>query len=124
MGGAILRICLLPLWPFDSSMGILEGDARVVMFWRRYSIKVLPYLNDFMFKKHGFWQCARLARLVEGDFIHTGLKINVPKCHTIPAKQREVARFRRGLCGRQVPGPGRPLRCAQASGDNDFFRVA
>ena len=48
---------------------------------------MLPYLDDFMFMKRGFLLCARLARRVEGDFIRAGLKINVPKCHTIPAQQ-------------------------------------
>jgi len=58
------------------------------MFWRRDFIKVLPYLGDFMFMKHGFWQCARLARRVEGVFIRAGLKIIVQMCTTIPAQQR------------------------------------
>ena len=63
------------------------------MFWRRDSIKVLPYLDDFLFMKHGFWQCALLARRVEGDFIRAGLKINVAKCNTIPAQQRRQIGF-------------------------------
>ena len=45
-------------------------------------------MDDFMFMANGFWQCARLARRMEGDFIRAGLKINVPKCHSITAQQR------------------------------------
>ncbi len=74
-------------WVFSKVM------RELVMFWRRDSIKVLPYLDDFLFMKHGFWQCARLARRVEGDFIRAGLKINVPKCNTIPAQQRRQLGF-------------------------------
>jgi hypothetical protein len=52
---------------------------ELAMFWRRDGVRVLPYLDDFMFMKHGFAPCARLARRMEGDFIKTGLRINVPK---------------------------------------------
>jgi len=47
---------------------------------------VLPYLDDFVFMKHGFCQCARLAHRVERDFIRAGLQINMPKLNTIPAQ--------------------------------------
>ena len=33
----------------------------MVMHWRKGGIKVLPYLDDFVFMKSGFWQCVRLA---------------------------------------------------------------
>ena len=58
------------------------------MFWRRDGVRVLPYLDDPMFIKHGFAACARLARRMEGDFIKTSLRINVPKCHIVPSQQR------------------------------------
>ncbi len=48
---------------------------------------MLPYLDDFMFMSKGFWQCAMLARKVEADSVRAGLRINVPKCHTLPAEQ-------------------------------------
>jgi hypothetical protein len=58
---------------------------------------VLPYLDDFVFMKHGFCHCARLARRVarrvEGDFIRAGVRINVPKCNTTPAQQRRHLGF-------------------------------
>ena len=47
---------------------------------------MLPYLDDFMFMKSGFWQCVRNARRVERDFVRARLRINVPKCHSIPAQ--------------------------------------
>ncbi len=47
---------------------------------------MLPYLDDFMFMERGFWQCARLARRMKRDFFLAGLKINVPKYHSIPAQ--------------------------------------
>jgi hypothetical protein len=74
-------------WVFSKVM------RELVMHWRREGIKVLPYLDDCMFMKHGFWQCARVARRVEGDFIRAGLKINVPKCHSVPAQQRRQLGF-------------------------------
>ena len=74
-------------WVFSKVM------RELVMYWRREGIKVLPYLDDFMFMKHGFLQCASLARRVEGDFIRAGLKINVPKCHSVPAQQRRQLGF-------------------------------
>jgi hypothetical protein len=46
-----------------------------------------------MAMKHGFWPCVRLARKLEGDFVRAGLKINVPKCRTIPARQRRQLGF-------------------------------
>ena len=63
------------------------------MFWRRASISVLPYLDDFMFMKQGFGACVRLARRVEGDLVRAGLRINVPKCRRIPAQQRRQLGF-------------------------------
>ena len=38
--------------------------CELVMYWRRGDIKMLPYLDDFMFIKSGFRQCVRLARKV------------------------------------------------------------
>jgi hypothetical protein len=46
-----------------------------------------------MFMERGFWQCDRLARRVEKDLFGAGLKINVPKCHAIPAQQRRQLGF-------------------------------
>ena len=54
---------------------------------------MLPYLDDVMFMKSGFWQCVRIARRVERDFVRAGLRINVPKCHSIPAQQRRQLGF-------------------------------
>jgi len=54
---------------------------------------MLPYLDDFMFMERGFWQCDRLARRVEKDLFGASLKINVPKCHAIPAQQRRQLGF-------------------------------
>ena len=61
---------------------------ELVMYWRKDGISMLPYLDDFMAMKHGFWACVCLARRPERDFVRAGLKINVPKCRTIPAQQR------------------------------------
>ena len=74
-------------WVFSKVM------RELVMFWRRDGIKLLPYLDDFMFMKSGFWQCVRMARKVERDFVRAGLRINVPKCHVIPAQQRRQLGF-------------------------------
>ncbi len=63
------------------------------MFWRRESITVLPYFDDLMFIKQGFWPCVRLVRRVEGDLVRTGLRINVPKCRRIPTQQRRQLGF-------------------------------
>jgi hypothetical protein len=63
-----------------------KGMRELVMFWRRDGIKLLPYLEDFMFMMSGFLQYARMAWRVERDFIRAGLRINVPKCHSIPAQ--------------------------------------
>jgi hypothetical protein len=59
---------------------------KLVMFWRRDGVRVLPYLDYFMFLKQGFMPCARLARRMEGDFVKAGLRINVPKCRTVPSQ--------------------------------------
>jgi hypothetical protein len=34
-----------------------------------------------------------MARRVEGDFVRAELRINEPKCHTIPAQQRRQLGF-------------------------------
>jgi len=57
----------------------------LVMYWRKGGIRLLPYLDDFLFMAKGCRQCAMLARKVEADLVRTGLTINVPKCHTLPA---------------------------------------
>ena len=57
----------------------------MVMHLRRRGIRLLPYLDDFLIVAKGFWQCAKLARKVEADFVRAGLRINVPKCHAPPA---------------------------------------
>ena len=64
-----------------------------VMFWSKDNIKLPPYLDDFMLMKIGFWQCVRMARQVERHFVRAGLRINVPKCHMIPAHQRRQLGF-------------------------------
>jgi hypothetical protein len=74
-------------WVFSKVM------RELVMYWRRDGISVLPYLDDFMAMKQGFWACCRLARRLEGDFVRAGLRINVPKCHRIPAQQRRQLGF-------------------------------
>ena len=61
---------------------------ELVMYRRRGGIRLLPYLDDFVFMAKGFWQCAMLARKVEADFVRAGLRINVPKCHILPAQKR------------------------------------
>jgi hypothetical protein len=54
---------------------------------------VLPYLDDFMAMKQGFWACVRLARRLESHFVRAGLRINVPKCHMISTQQRRQLGF-------------------------------
>ena len=66
---------------------------ELVIDWRRDGIKLLPYLDDFMFMKVGFLQCVRMARRMEIDFVRAGLRIIVPKYHTIPAQQRRHLGF-------------------------------
>jgi len=46
---------------------------ELVIHWRRNGTKALSYLDDFMFMKYKFWQCTRVARRVEGNFIKAGL---------------------------------------------------
>ncbi len=74
-------------WVFSKVM------RELVMHWTRGGIRVLPYQDDFMFMERGFRQCVRLARRAERDLFLAGLKINVPKCHSIPAQQRRQLGF-------------------------------
>ena len=59
---------------------------ELVIFWKRDVIKLLPYLDDFMFMKRGFWQSVHIIRGVERDFVRARLRINPPKCHSATAK--------------------------------------
>jgi hypothetical protein len=68
-------------WVFSKVM------RELVMLWRKEGIRVLPYLDDFLFMARGFWQCVRLARKVERYLVKAGLRINVPKCVTRPTQQ-------------------------------------
>ncbi len=52
-----------------------------------------PYMDDFMAMKHGFWACVRLPLRLESDFVRSGLKINVPEFHMIPAQKRRQLGF-------------------------------
>ena len=74
-------------WVFSKVM------REMVMLWRRESISVLPYLDEFMFMKQDFLACVRLARRVEEDLVRTGMEISVPKCRMISAKQRRLLGF-------------------------------
>ncbi len=65
----------------------------MVMHWRRGGIKVLPYLDDFMFMKSDFGQCVMLARRVERDFVRAGPNINMPKCSLVPSQHRRQLGF-------------------------------
>ena len=79
---------------FRRPLGSFRRFMReLVMYWRRGGIRVLPYLDDFVFMKSGFWQCVRLARKVERDFVRAGLKIDAPKCSPVPAQQRKQLGF-------------------------------
>ena len=68
-------------WVFSKVM------RELAMFRRRDGIKLLPYLDYFMFMKREFRQCARMAQWTKGDFVRAGLRINEPKCHTTPAQE-------------------------------------
>ena len=57
------------------------------MLWRRDGIKLLPYLDDFMFMISDFWQCVRIARWMDRELVRARMRINAPKCHSIPAQQ-------------------------------------
>jgi hypothetical protein len=74
-------------WVFSKVM------RELVIYWRKGGIRLLPYLDDFLFMAKGFWQCARLARKVEAGLVRAGLRINVPNCHTLPAQQRRQLGF-------------------------------
>ena len=74
-------------WVFSNVM------RELVIFWRRDGIKLLPHLDEFMFMRVKFGQCIRMARRMERDFVRAGLRINVPKCHVIPAQQRRQLGF-------------------------------
>ena len=65
----------------------------MVMHWRRGGIKVLLYLDDFMFMKSDFGQCVMIARSVERDFVRAGPNINMPKCSPVPSQQRRQLGF-------------------------------
>jgi hypothetical protein len=45
-------------WVFSKAM------RELVLHWRRGGIRVLPYLDVFLFMESGFWQCVRLARRI------------------------------------------------------------
>jgi hypothetical protein len=68
---------------------------ELVMNWRREGIRLLPYLDDYMFMIQGFWQCVRLARKVERDFILARAKdrcVQVPFDSFTTAKATRVRR--------------------------------
>ena len=54
---------------------------------------MLPYLDYFLFMAKGFWQCVKLAMNVKSDFVRARLRINVLKCHTLPAQQQRQLGF-------------------------------
>ncbi len=67
-------------WVFSKVM------RELVMLWRKEGIRVLPYLDEFIFMARGFWQCVRLVRKVEAYLVRAGLRINLPKCVTRPTQ--------------------------------------
>jgi hypothetical protein len=74
-------------WVFSKVM------RELLMHWRRGGIRLLPYLDDFLFMAKGFKQRAMLAKKVEADFFRAGLRINVPTCRSHPVRQRRQLGF-------------------------------
>jgi hypothetical protein len=74
----------LPFGLTTSPWVFSKGMRELVMHCRKVGIRLLPYPDDFLFMAKGFWQCARLTKKVKADLVRAGLKINVPKCHTLP----------------------------------------
>ncbi len=94
---------------------------ELVMLWRREGISVLPYFDDFVFMRLGFWACARLARQLEGDFVQVG--IYADQCSEVPhdlGQAKKAARLRRGHCRGQVRGPVRPMGGFKSVGGLDL----
>ena len=56
-----------------------------VIYWSKWSIRVLSYLHDFFFSKKGKQVCMLLGRRVKNDFFDAGLIINESKCNLDPA---------------------------------------
>ncbi len=56
-----------------------KAMRELVMYWRREGITALPYVDDFMAMKQGFWACVRLARKLESNLVRAVMRINVPK---------------------------------------------
>ncbi len=65
----------------------------------------------------GFWQCARMARRVKKDLIRPGLKINIPKCHTIPAQQQMQLGFDLDFAGGMFRVPADRCEELKLAGD-------
>jgi len=94
------------------------------MFWRRDNIKVLPYLDDFIFMKHRFF-AVRPVGAPDGGGLHPSrYKDQCAEVQCDPGSTTKIARLRRGLRGPCVPGPGGPVRRAEASGGLDYVRPA
>ena len=69
---------------------IFSKVTRVtIMLWRRFGIRVLPYLDDFFFPKRGFRACRRVGVRIEGDCFNVGLEINFSKSGLIPMEERK-----------------------------------
>ena len=68
-------------WVFSKIM------RELVMLWRRNGIRVLPYLDDFLFLEQGEQACLLLSKRVERDFSSAGLLINLDKCSRTPSQQ-------------------------------------
>ena len=67
-------------WVFSKVM------RELVMYWRRSGIKVLPYLDDFLFAARSRDKAFVLRDRIEQDMFNAGLRINFEKGTRIPTQ--------------------------------------
>ena len=98
-------------WVFSKVM------RELVMFWRRSGIRVLPYLDDFLFLEQGEQACLQMSRRVESDFFAAGLQINKEKCCRTPSQQIRHLGFDVDLAAGKFSVPSDKWEALKASVD-------
>ncbi len=59
---------------------------QLVKHWRSLGIRLLPYLDDFLFMSPSFKETLELAARVLRDFIGAGFVVNLEKSMLHPAQ--------------------------------------
>ena len=84
--GKFYCFCRLPFGLASSPWAFSKVLRQLVKHWRSRGIRLLPYLDGFLFMSPSFRETLELAARILGDFIDAGFVVNLEKSMLHPAQ--------------------------------------